>query len=338
MLSIIIPVHNGCAYLRKTIDAVLSSDYRDYEILVVDDASTDESADIVRARGVEVIPIATKLGPAAARNQGARHARGDILLFVDADVLVQPNTLTKVVKILNDNPDVAAVFGSYDDSPSELNFISQFKNLSHHFVHQHSSRAAATFWAGCGAIRRRVFETTGGFDESKYSRPSIEDIELGNRLCRKGFRIVLEKDLQVKHLKRWTLSSMVKSDIFSRAWPWSRLILEANVIPNDLNLRTHDRLSAILVWLCLVSIVLSFFFPVLIVGAALGLIVVAFLNRQFYQFLIQRRGLGFALRSFAMKFLFYLYSSSVFVLCYGAHLARKMFAPFAARESPVKDS
>ena len=124
-----------------------------------------------------------------------------------------------------EDPGLAAAIGSYDDAPGETNFLSQYKNLLHHYVHQTGNPEASTFWGACGAIRREVFLTMGGFNE-EYSRPCIEDIELGYRLKRAGFTIRLEKELQIKHLKRWDIVSLVKTDFFSRALPWTALILE----------------------------------------------------------------------------------------------------------------
>ncbi len=88
-------------------------------------------------------------------------------------------------QVLDENQDVSAVFGSYDDEPAERNFLSQYKNLLHHFVHQEGATDAGTFWAGCGAIRKDMFASVNGFNSEKYPYPSIEDIELGIRLKRK---------------------------------------------------------------------------------------------------------------------------------------------------------
>ena len=121
--------------------------------------------------------------------------------------------------------------------------ISQYRNLLHHFVHQNGNREASTFWAGCGAIRRSVFEKIGGFDEKRFRRPSIEDIELGYRLRQSGYRILLDKRLQGTHLKGWNLYSLIRTDISCRAMPWSRLILETKKLPDDLNLKLGQRVS-----------------------------------------------------------------------------------------------
>lgn len=315
-LSVVVPVYNGGDELERCLDALLASDFRDYEIIVVDDNSTDDSAEKCRARGLEVIQFPAQLGPAAARNCGANHARAPIILFVDADVVVGRDTLAHVTALFWKQPSLAALFGSYDDKPDALNFVSQYKNLLHHFVHQRSAAEAATFWAGCGAIRREAFEAVGGFDEIKYGSPSIEDIELGSRLRRKGFTIILDRELQVKHLKRWTLLSLLRTDIFNRALPWSQLIMANGRMINDLNLRVSDRISAALSGLAVALLVLSFFHQLLLVGVLAALSAVFLLNLGFVRFFKTQRGVWFSMRAFAMLVLYYLYSGFVFTFVY----------------------
>ena len=101
-------------------------------------------------------------GPAAARNAGARIARGNVLMFVDADVLLPGDAVARVVAALAGPPRCDAVIGSYDDAPEAPNFLSQYKNLAHHFVHQTSHEDACTFWSACGAVRREVVRARRG--------------------------------------------------------------------------------------------------------------------------------------------------------------------------------
>jgi GT2 family glycosyltransferase len=318
-LSVIVPVYNGGAQFERCLDALLASDFKDREIIVVDDHSTDGSAELCRARGIEVIRLASRQGPAAARNYGAGKARGQIIFFVDADVVVRRDTLASVAAFFRQRKGVAALFGSYDNEPEAENFFSQYKNLLNHFVHQRSSREAATFWAGCGAVRREAFEVVGGFDERKYGRPSIEDIELGSRLRRKGYTIILDRELQVKHLKRWTLLSLIRTDIFSRALPWSQLITKEGEMIDDLNLRVSDRIAAALSALAVALLVLSYFYAVLLIGAVAALATVFLLNLPFHRFFKRLRGGWFSVGSFAMLVLYYLYSGTVFTLVYCSH-------------------
>jgi GT2 family glycosyltransferase len=331
-LSVIIPVHNGGAHLPRCLDALRASDSTGHEVIVVDDGSTDASAEVARSRGFEVLRLDARRGPAAARNEGARRARGRLLLFLDSDVLTRADTLARVEAFFKKREEVAALFGSYDDAPDARSFVSQYKNLVHYFIHQRSRSEAETFWAGCGAVRRDAFERVGGFDESKYTRPSIEDIELGRRLRRRGFQIALDRELQVKHLKRWTLLSLLRADIRDRALPWSRLILEEGAMPRDLNLRAADRASAALACAAFLTLACaaasllfpglfsSPFVPTLLFGAASSMPAVVFLlNLPLLGFLRARRGNVFALASFAMLSLYYLYGACVFTLCYCEH-------------------
>jgi hypothetical protein len=119
----------------------------------------------------------------------------------------------------------------------------------HAFVHQHSQREATTFWSGCGAIRRQVFLDSGGFDETHYHAPAIEDVELGYRLFQAKRKLALNADIQVRHLKRWDLRSMIETDFFQRAIPWSELTLRSGRMPNDLNLRISQRISVALAFI-----------------------------------------------------------------------------------------
>ena len=200
-ISVIVPVYNGENFLNHCLDALLKSDYKSFEVIVVDDCSTDKSVDICIEKGVKVIKMSQNSGPAAARNHASKIAKGEILLFVDADVVVKENTLRKVEDAFENNPEISALFGSYDDEPKEQNFLSQYKNLQHHFVHQTSNREASTFWAGLGAVRRDAFLSIGGFDCKKFAVPSIEDIELGVRLRQDGKKILSNFIKQVRERK-----------------------------------------------------------------------------------------------------------------------------------------
>lgn len=322
-ISVIVPVHNGALYLDACLDALWASVYPRYEVIVVDDASTDGFAQTSRHSRAKVLRLNERTGPAAARNAGARRASGALLLFVDADVLVRPETLERIACLFGRHTDVMAIFGSYDDEPAEQNFVSQYKNLHHHFIHQHARTEALTFWAGCGAIRREAFEAAHGFDGQRFSEPSIEDIEMGHRLSKMGFRILLDKSLQVKHLKKWTLKSLLHTDIFRRAFPWSKMILETGHITNDLNLRWSDRISTALVGLLLLMLPLDFLFPRLFIISALLLAAILLLNYELYLFFLRCRGLAFATMVFPLHILYYFYSGLTFILCSGMYLTRR---------------
>jgi len=193
---------------------------------------------------VTVVTAPAGAGPAAARNLGVARGSGEIVVFVDSDVEVHPDALRRLREALERDPRLDAVFGSYDDRPADPAVVSRFRNLLHHHVHVSSPGPAATFWAGLGAIRRDVFEASGGFDEQRYPRPSIEDIELGMRLHAAGGRIELEPAARGTHLKTWTLRSMLRTDFATRGAPWVALQLEAGRAAGSLNLTWRQRIAA----------------------------------------------------------------------------------------------
>ncbi len=318
-ISVVIPVFDGAAFLAQCLRALNSSTIPVFECIVVDDYSSDQSAAIAEAAGAVVLRTARKAGPAVARNHGAARASGDVLLFVDSDVCVHSETLARIYQRFQDEPDLDALIGSYDDEPLAPGFVSQYKNLLQHYVHQKGSRQATTFWSGCGAVRREVFLALGGFDES-YGRPSIEDIDFGYRMLENGRRIALDPDVQVKHLKKWRLSSMVRSDIFDRALPWTRLILRSSRLPNDLNLSISQRISAAMV---IAGVGLAGLCPAIdAVHPALAappLAVAVLINRSFYSFLAARRGWMFALGGIVLHMAYYLYSTLAFAAGAAAH-------------------
>lgn len=324
MISIIVPVHNGARELRESLAALVESASSEDEILVVDDASTDTTAAVATTMGARVLRLAWNSGPAAARNYGAAQAHGDLLLFVDADVIVACDAVGRVRRILDEESSLGAVFGSYDARPRAPGVVARYRNLLHHFIHQQANRDAVTFWAGLGAVRRATFLDVGGFDVERFPRPSIEDIELGHRLRQAGHRIRLDPQIQGTHLKRWTLWSMIKTDITCRALPWARLILETGTVPEDLNLRTHQRLSALLVSIALLAVVLLAARPELWIVSVISLLGVIGLNRGFYALLWRCGGLRLVIGSVPLHLLYFLYGGLTFLYVWSGWKLRRV--------------
>ena len=315
-ISVIIPVKNGGADFRRCLESLQRSTHPDWECIVVDDHSTDGSDTVALSHGATVIHNRGEIGgPARCRNLGAQRAHGEILFFVDADVLVYPDTLTHVAQIMGADEAPAACFGSYDDRPTAPNFLSQYRNLLHHYVHQNSKREARTFWSGCGAIRKSVFMALGGFNTA-YVRPSVEDIELGYRLHANGHPIYLEKSLEVTHMKHWSPRRLVITDIRDRAYPWACLVLVVGQLQNDLNLAMTQRLSTLLLLFAVWAALASFFLPAALLLTVLALFGVLTLNYDFYAFLRARRGLTFVVRALPWHWLYFLYSGMTFGVCY----------------------
>jgi len=307
LVSIVIPAHNASASLGECL-AALQADLPEWaEIVVVDDASGDDTAEVAARLGARVLKLDRNAGPSAARNHGVAHSDSEIVLFVDSDVVARPGVVRRVADFFEKNPGISAVFGSYDDSPRVRGLVSQYRNLLHHFVHQNGRSEAATFWGALGGIRRAAFEEVSGFDCGDYPR-CIEDIELGYRLREAGHRIHLDKGLLCTHLKRWTLSSMVKTDIFCRAIPWARLNSTRSGAPDDLNIRADQKISVALVGLALVFLVLAWLNPWLLLASGLSILTVVAINRDLFLYLLRKRGFFFALGCLPLHLLYFFYS------------------------------
>ncbi|MEW6737526.1 MAG: glycosyltransferase family A protein, partial [Acidobacteriota bacterium] len=314
-ISVIIPVYNGGEAFSSCLASLLAASLPPLEIIVVDDHSEDDSALIAQKFGTTLIRLDQQYGPAYARNRGAEIAQGEILFFIDADIVVPPYVIDKVATVFQAEPALSAIFGSYDDAPVANNFLSQYKNLFHHYVHQTSQIEASTFWSGCGAIRREAFLSVGGFNEERFYQPAIEDIELGYRLKRLGHRIRLEKSLQVKHLKRWRILPLLKTDFFYRALPWTELILTEGGLINDLNINRSTRISIMLTYLLLFALSVSVWqLPLAIMISSSSMLLLLFLNWQLYFFFLRKRGILFSFTVLPWHWLYFLYCGLAFII------------------------
>jgi Glycosyl transferase family 21 len=224
-------------------------------------------------------------GPATARNLGSEETTADVLVFVDSDVEVGGDALAQIERHFRDDPGLAAVFGAYDEDPADPGLASRYRNLLHHHVHAGAAGEAETFWAGLGAVRREAFEAAGGFDADRYPQASVEDIELGRRLRRGGARILLDPRIRGRHLKRWTVADMVRTDFGRRGVPWARLLLREGSDSTALNLGWRRRLSAATSVALLASLVARR--PRV---AAMALLANLVLDRDLYALLARRGG------------------------------------------------
>ena len=291
-LAVVVPAHHAADTVGRCLDGLAAAGFAPKEILVVDDGSPDGTGAIARARGVGVIRNDTPQRPARARNAGVAAVTAEVVVFVDADVVVHPDARARLLARFRADPELAAVFGSYDDDPPAPTLVGRYRNLLHHHVHQVSRTEAATFWTGFGAVRRSAYRRLGGLDPAWEN---IEDVEFGLRLSAAGGRIRLDPGLQATHLKTWTLRSMVLTDMIGRARPWTRLLRAGRAATGDLNTALSHRISAGAVALGGLGLLAAPAAPLALVlaGAGAGAFVAA--NRRFLVFLGRRHGWGFAL-------------------------------------------
>ncbi len=317
-VAIIVPVGGAAPQWQRCARSLGRLDPPPGEIIIVIDGPSDDLASQAAEVEATVLVLDQRGGPARARNIGARETAREILLFIDSDIEVPTGLAARVAEVFTADNEPTAVIGSYDDSPGDPGFLSQYRNLLHHFVHQKGCESASTFWAGCGAIRRRAFEEIGGFDES-YPVPSIEDIELGSRLVQSGHTIRLAKALQVKHLKRWRFADMMVTDLLRRATPWTELMLREGQMVNDLNVKTRNRISVVLAFIPLISLPAALIWPPLLGLVAAALVLLGLLNADLFGFFLRQRGLLFTLGVLPLYWAYFVICGLGFVLGFLNH-------------------
>jgi len=321
-LSVIVPVYNGSDTLAICLEALLASRGVRMEIIVVDDASSDDSAAVAAAYPVTLLRLSRRMGGGMARNPGAARARAPVLVFTDADVEVGPRTLASILTVFREDPGLAALFGAYTTHCPHGDFFTRYKNLHHHFHHGQMRRRVSTFWTGCGAVRKHVFQSCGGFRRLSH----VYDIDLGYRMRRAGFMVEVVPGIQVTHHKRYTFGSLVVSDLLNRAVPWTRLMLEHRVFQNDLNTRGSQVASVLCLYAGLLGAFLFQPLSAKILGLCAGLAMVSALNSSWFRFCAREQGRPFALGALAMEWVYFFYSGLGALAGAGLYLFRCAFA------------
>jgi len=296
-LTVVIPATDARVTLDRVIAAVRRAAESPEEVIVVDE------------------PL--DLGPAAARNLGSRQATGEILVFIDADVEVHEDAFARIRAAFAGDRDLAAIFGAYDDDPGSAGTVSDFRNLLHHYVHHRGAGVASTFWAGLGAIRRDVFLELGGFDDTRFPYPSVEDIELGMRLHARGRRVILDPAIQGKHLKNWTFVTMIETDVLRRGIPWMRLVFEKRSGTTALNLGWSHRIGTGASLLLLVGLARR---KSWLVAGTLALLILV--DQPFYRLLFNRRGAKLAAAALPLHLVHRLSAATAVPIALAIHLRR----------------
>lgn len=299
-VSVVVPVRNSAATLGDALAAIVESDLpRDrYELIVVDDASDDASVAVAAHHADTIVRLkGPARGAAYARNRGADQARGSVLVFLDADVRVRKDTLTRLLGAFEADPDLGAVGASSDGASADGGVPTQYWDLLQQYATQHHSGTGIHFEASRSAVHRDAFYAAGMFDEWRYGRASVEDLELGLRLHRIGRGVRVLKDVAVSHLRAhslldvlravWRRSSLLTRTLSYRA---TRPVARANVV--------HTLNSALGFAACAAAalVLIAVFVESTLAVALAVLAVVALLAANFrvYRFFAKRRGLTFA--------------------------------------------
>jgi glycosyltransferase involved in cell wall biosynthesis len=327
-LSVVVPIFQASGTIGACIAALVAAASADDELIVADDGSTDggcaELDGRVRARLIE-IRSDSNIGRGPIRNLGAARATGDVIVFVDADVVIHVNALDAIRDAFSDR-NRECIIGSYDDQPSDRGVVSQYRNLLHHVTHHTQGATATHFWTGLGAVRRDVFEALGGLDEVTWAR-NMEDVEFGHRLVDAGITIDVLPNIQGTHLKGFTLRSMVRTDLVNRAVPWSRLMLHDRLRRDAFVMSRSQRVSAMGVAATLIGVVGGRSRHARR-GGFVGAGVFIWSNVGLWQFFRRQRGLAFALKCVPLHALHSAVSILGFSWAVTEHVARACRRPF----------
>lgn len=302
-ISVIIPVKNAANTIGECLDAIYTNNNADFEVMVVDDGCTDDTIDIALRYNCSILKNNFRKGVSGARNSGAHASRADVLLFIDSDIVVSKNTLSKISEKIRYTD---AVVGMLNENIRFNNFSSQYKNLWMHNTFNNLAESISLIFSSVAAIKRDIFLKCGGFDIN-YSYPNVEDNELGIRLRKFGHNITLDKTLQVEHLKRYCLLGLLKTHYF-RAKGLIKLYNRERLhglsknnpssVPNAYLFNIPLTIAA--VWL-LLSLPFGGSLPLKMTIAVLLPALFIFVNYKWLYFLNKKRGVFFTVRS-----LFYL--------------------------------
>ena len=209
MISVIIPIYNSISTIKECLDTVFNSDFKNFEVIVISDNSTDDSVKIAKEYKCKIIELPENNGPAFARNVGADNAKGDILFFVDSDVIIKKNALTHISEIFSNN-EINVLQGVYSHTPFYKNIATQYQQSFYcYYTWQENKKYASTLVSMCFAIRKKIFLETKGFN-TKIKSATAEDEEFGYKLIDRGNKILISRELNVEHRVNYTVNKLIR--------------------------------------------------------------------------------------------------------------------------------
>ncbi len=294
LVSIIIPVKNSERTLGSCLSAIKRSNYKNYELIVVDDNSSDRSLEIAKNFECKILKVENGQGANYARNIGGINANGNILIFVDSDIVVQKDTIHKIVETLQDG-DIDAVVGIYTAKHRNENIVSQYKNLWIRYSYLKSPPVIDWVFGSVSGIKKEAFMKVGGFDVNLLSRKGNDDIELGKRFAQENFKIVLNSDIEVEHLKQYNLPSFIKNE-FERSSGFAELAVRLGETAHSVKHGFVNVYPAFIISTLIIILILTF--AILTISGKLsylyligGILIYLILNIKFLNYLEQVRGL-----------------------------------------------
>ena len=300
LFSVVVPTRNSARTLETSLSAIRESSLQpgSYEIVVVDDVSTDNSVSIAARYADTIVRLkGPQRGLAYARNRGAEVARAEIVAFIDPDVAVEVDTLRDMLMLLHQRPDLDAVSAARHESSAADNFASQYWNLLLCYGDARYHAGSSYFSAACGMIRRSALISVGMYDEWRRFRSGVESLELTGRLRAAGRRVILGPEIRVRHLRSWTMRSVCgeaydRSLLLARSLGYERI---RSSVPSEIVFTLTRALAPAFAVIAVVTLTASFLpRPYTLAKLTLGVVAVLATNTRLHGFFAKARGVVFA--------------------------------------------
>jgi glycosyltransferase involved in cell wall biosynthesis len=213
MITVIIPIYNANETLKECLEAIFKNNHKNFEVIVVDDRSTDDSIQIAKNYNCKIVELNENKGPAYARNVGAKSANGEILLFIDSDVVIKKDALMNIDQLFNNNKE-NVVQGIYSHEPDYESISTQY--LQSYFCYyswSNDENYTDTLTSCYFAITKKIFIESEGFNTS-IKKATAEDEEFGYKLVDKGYKIFISRKLSGYHRVNNTLLKFIKRNFY----------------------------------------------------------------------------------------------------------------------------
>jgi glycosyltransferase involved in cell wall biosynthesis len=304
MISIIIPMYNAQKTILSLLDSIDKQKFRDFEVIVIDDSSTDKSSQIVEGfKGsytLNLLRVQENSGPAAARNLGSAKAKGDILFFLDSDLFLEEDAIRNVSEFFKD-PESKCMIGVYSKYPAESGFIASYKSLQNYYYYTTSKvDKVSFFWGGIGAVRKDVFFEIGDFDTS-YKGADYEDYEFGKRVLKK-YPIHLRRNVILRHYFSNSLWKNFK-DHFKRSGMWMNIYLKNRKFDNYVTTSSHG-VGKASGFLAIIFLFLTMAYPHLFILSISLFMLFFYTNRLFFLLSFKEKGILFSLTTVILDLIF----------------------------------
>jgi len=307
LLSVVIPLFNAEKEVEICLNSLFQSSWPYFEVIIVDDCSTDGSLAVARQYPCRIYTMEKNLGPAAARNLGVSKAHTDIILFLDSDTMVRRNSLKLFYDAFQKHPEIHAVLAVPDMASLRSCKASNYNSLRSHYTFISAEPVCDFFSTQMGAMRKDAFLAAGGFNEI-YTGADIEDIELGMRLPPN--KVLIHKDIIIRHHFPSFLSILKK--YLRRSNQFSKLLRERKKL-TSVHTNKKGMLSVLMVLMnslfLLLTCVSVFFFALFSIISFLAcycISVILFfkLNNNLFTFCARKKGLPYVVEAAFFEYVF----------------------------------